>query len=243
MTAPLLLAVADGVATMSLNRPHRHNAIDDALQDAIVAAWSELAADDAVRVVVLRGEGPSFCSGRDTAELGRRLDGESDRAFIRRHQQSRLDQIHLGKPVIAALRGHVVGGGLEMALAADVRIAADDIRLSFPEVRYGLTVDTGGSLLATALAGPSRAKLMLMTGDPVGAAQALAWGLVDQVVDGAVLDATAAELAATIAAREPAAVQAGKRLVDGVMADALRAALDRELDEQVALFARREELT
>lgn len=236
MTVKLKLAVADGVATISLNRPERHNAIDDELHDDLVSAWDEVLADPAARVVLLRGEGRSFCSGRDTAQLGQRVQSESDLAFIRRHQQSRITQLDSPKPVIAALRGSVLGGGLEMALAADIRVAASDLRMAFPEIRYGLMSDTGGSAFATMLAGPSRAKWMLMTGRPVDASRALAWGLVDEVVAPDEVDDTAAALAREIAAGPPEALAMIKQTVDGLWHGALHGALRAELLAQVALF-------
>lgn len=232
----ILLHVADGVATVSLNRPHRHNALDDALHERLAEIWREVQADDAVRVVLLRGEGRSFCSGRDTKQLGDRAAGESDLSFLRRHQQSRLTQLRSPKPMVAALRGHTLGGGLEMALAADIRIAASDVRMAFPEIRYGLMTDTGGSALATMLAGPSRAKWMLMTGRPIDARRALAWGLVDDVVEPEQLDETAAALAAEIAGRPPEALAMIKAAVDGMWDGPFRSALHAELLSQVALF-------
>jgi enoyl-CoA hydratase/carnithine racemase len=225
-----------GVATVSLNRPHRHNAVDDELHEELEGAWREVLRDPAVRVVLLRGNGPSFCSGRDTAQLGRRVAGESDLSFVRRHQRSRIEQLDCPKPVLAALKGAVLGGGLEMALAADIRIAATDVRMAFPEIRYGLMTDTGGSGLATVLAGPSRAKWLLMTGRPVGAEQAMGWGLVDEVVAPEALDDTAAALAADLA-QHPAEVLAMiKATVDGMWHGQVHGALRAELLGQVALF-------
>jgi enoyl-CoA hydratase/carnithine racemase len=236
VTGKVKLAVADEVAVISLNRPERHNAIDDELHDELVCVWQKVLADPAARVVVLRGEGRSFSSGRDTAQLGQRPAGESDLAFIRRHQCSRVMQLDSPKPVIAALRGHVLGGGLELALAADIRIASSDLRMAFPEIRYGLTVDTGGSPLATMLAGPSRAKWMLMTGRPVDADRALAWGLVDEVVPPGEVDEAAVALAREIAAGPAEALAMIKQTVDGMWHGALHAALRAELLAQVALF-------
>jgi enoyl-CoA hydratase/carnithine racemase len=236
MTAKLKLAVADGVATISLNRPERHNAVDDELHDGLAEVWTEVLADPAARVILLRGEGRSFCSGRDTAQLGQRTAGESDLAFIRRHQDTRVLQLASPKPVIAALRGHVLGGGLEMALAADIRIAAADVRMAFPEIGYGLMTDTGGSPLATMLAGPSRAKWMLMTGKLVDAARALSWGLVDEVVSPEEVDDVAAALAREIAAGPVDALAMIKQTVDGIWHGALHGALRAELLSQVALF-------
>jgi enoyl-CoA hydratase/carnithine racemase len=138
--------------------------------------------------------------------------------------------------VVAALRGHVLGGGLEMALAADIRIAATDLRMAFPEIRYGLMSDTGGSPLATILAGPSRAKWMLMTGRPVDASRALAWGLVDEVVAPEEVDEVALALVREIAAGPPDAIAMIKQTVDGAWHGALHAGLRAELLAQVALF-------
>ena len=160
----LLVSAADGVGTLALNRPHRHNAVDDATYDELSTALPKLSADPDIRVIVIRGEGPSFCSGRDTAELGKRTAGESNYSFILRHQQVRLDQLASPKPILAELKGHVLGGGLELALAADIRIASTDTSMAFPEIKYGLITDTGGLPFTTALTGPSRAKFMLMDG-------------------------------------------------------------------------------
>lgn len=236
ITAKLKLAIADGVATISLNRPERHNAIDDELHDELASAWEKVLADPAARVVLLRGEGRSFCSGRDTAQLGERAKGESDLAFIRGHQHTRILQLDSPKPVIAALRGNVLGGGLEIALAADIRVAASDLRMAFPEIRYGLMSDTGGAPLATMLAGPSRAKWMLMTGRPVDADRALAWGLVDEVVPPEEVDDAAAALAREIASGPAEALAMIKQTVDGLWHGPLHAGLRAELLAQVALF-------
>lgn len=227
----------DGICVLSLNRPDRHNAIDDETGEAYVTAFGEAVINDEVAVILLRGEGPSFCSGRDTAQLGRRVEGESDFAFVRRHQDSRLAQVDCPKPVIAAVKGNVLGGGLEMALAADIRIAATDVRMAFPEIQYGLMTDTGGSAFATMLAGPSRAKLMLMTGRRIEGEQALAWGLVDELVAPEALDDTALSLAREIAGRGTLALASIKQVVDQTWQAALHGGIRAELLAQIALFS------
>lgn len=232
----LLVTVDDGVGTISLNRPHRHNAVDDQMHEDFTDAWSRVSRHPDVRVIVLRGEGASFCSGRDISQLGERVAGESDLSFVRRHQQGRLAQLYAEKPVIAELRGHALGGGLELALGADIRIAASDVSLAFPEIHYGLMTDTGGSPLATALAGPSRAKLMLMTGRRIDAATALAWGLVDQVVEPEELASTVRRLAVEIAEKDPEPLAMIKQTVNGMWQGQVLAAFDRELFGQVAIF-------
>jgi enoyl-CoA hydratase/carnithine racemase len=230
---------ADGVGTVSLNRPHRHNAVNDELHEALDAGFNEVAADPEVRVILLRGNGPSFCSGRDTAQLGRRVAGEDDLSFLSRHQRSRLAQLECPKPIVAALRGHVLGGGLEIALACDMRIAAADVRLAFPEVGYGLVTDTGGAPLATMLAGPSRAKRLIMTGDPIDGSTALAWGLVDEVVAPDELDAVARSLCVRLASRPAQLLALAKQLVDQSWDAAVRAGMRAELVTQLALFSQR----
>lgn len=233
----VVVRVADGVATVSLNRPHRHNALNDEMHDRLVEAWDAVVADPVVRVILLRGEGRSFCSGRDTAQLGERVAGESDLSFVRRHQVFREAQLFSPKPVLAAVRGATFGGGLEMALAADIRIAADDVKMAFPEVRYGLMTDTGGTPLTTMLAGPSRAKWMAMSGRPIDAARALAWGLVDEVVEPGELDTVAGEFARELAEKPAEVLGMIKAAVDGMWQGALRGGLRAELLSQVSIFA------
>lgn len=237
--APVTVRCEGGVAVLSLNRPDRHNAINDEMHDAMDEAFASLRNDSGVRVVLLRGEGRSFCSGRDTAELGRRVGGESDVAFLRRHQASRQAQLSFPKPIVAALKGAVLGGGLEIALACDMRIAAADAQLAFPEVGYGLVTDTGGIPLTTLLAGPSRAKRMVMTGLPVGAQQALAWGLVDEVVAPDALDDAALELCAKLAEAPEQLLGMVKELVDGVGSATVTSGMTGELYAQLALFSQR----
>jgi enoyl-CoA hydratase/carnithine racemase len=240
---PVLVEHDEGVGIVSLNRPERHNAIDDETGDALEAALAEVMADDGVRVVLLRGEGPSFCSGRDTTQLGRRTEGDNDFAFLRRHSQRREAQLGQPKPIVAALKGYALGGGLEMALACDMRVAADDIRLAFPEVRYGLVTDTGGSPLTTVLAGPSRAKWMLMTGEYVEAERALAWGLVDQVVAPEALDVTARALCHRLAQVPGQLLAMIKQLVDQTWEAQISAGLRSEMLAQLALFSQRRPVT
>jgi enoyl-CoA hydratase/carnithine racemase len=236
MTDLVLTSADRGVGVITLNRPDKHNALNDEmsrqLQQAV--AWAVDAPE--VRAVLLRGKGPSFSSGRDTGQLGHRAGGESDFAFIRRHQASRLRQLDCPKPVVAAVRGHALGGAFELALGADFRICASDARLGFPEIRFGLMTDTGGAPLATLLAGPSRAKWLLMTGQLIDAQRALEWGLADQVVAPDLLDETALDLAIRLAAAPPLAVAMIKQVVDEVWHGAVHGALRAELLAQSALF-------
>jgi enoyl-CoA hydratase/carnithine racemase len=232
----VLTRVDRGVGVISLNRPDKHNALNNEMGAAMHAAW-EWAYDTAeVRAILVRGEGKSFSSGRDTTQLGQREGGESDFHFVRRHQESRLQQMGCPKPIVAAVRGYALGGAFEMALGADIRICADDARMGFPEVRYGIMTDTGGAPLATMLAGPSRAKWLLMTGDLIDAERALSWGLVDQVVTPDALDETALELAVKLAAAPPLATAMIKQVVDGMWQGPMHGGLRAELLAQSTLF-------
>jgi enoyl-CoA hydratase len=232
----VLLEVREAVAVITLNRPEVHNAISDAMRGFISRAFDEAAAREDVRCVLLRGAGKSFCAGRDVRELGARGEGVTHEAYIAAAQAIRLKQYELRKPSVAALRGHVIGGGAEMALAADVRVVAEDLRFSLPEVRYGLALDTGGSAMLTALLGPARAKWLMMSGDPIGAQEAVAWGLAEWSVPPEALDARAFEIARRLASLPPGAVAAQKGLVEAVLGDAVRTAMARELAAQSELF-------
>jgi enoyl-CoA hydratase/carnithine racemase len=226
-----------GVGVISLNRPDKHNALNDELSEALHQAIGWACDTPEVRAVVIRGEGPSFSSGRDTTQLGHRPKRESDFGFVRAHQQARIQQLESTKPFIAAVRGYALGGAFELALVADIRICASDARMGFPEVGYGIMTDTGGAPLATILAGPSRAKWLLMTGELIDAERALAWGLVDQVVAPEQLDDTALDLAVRIAAGPPLAISMIKQVVDEIWHGPLHAGLRAELLAQSALFA------
>ncbi len=184
----------------------------------------------------LRGEGPSFCSGRDTTQLGQRESGDGDFAFVRRAQDRRLAQLDSPKPFVAAVRGACIGGGFEMALACDLRFAAPDAFFFLPEIDFGILPDTGGTQLLTALIGPSRTKYLVMTGECIDAQRALEWGVVDFVVEPEELDARALEVARKIAAGPPLAIAMAKQLVDQAWADSVRSGIRQELLAQTVLF-------
>lgn len=234
--APVRTEIRDGVGIVSLDRPHRHNALNDAARAALADAFRWAGATLEVRAVLLRGEGRSFCSGRDRSGF---LDPEaygSHRALIALAQDVRRAQVGLGKPSLCALQGHVIGAGAELALGCDMRIAADDLRFSFPEVGFGVVADTGSSVLLTRLLGPARAKWLLLAGEPIGAEEALRWGLAEWTVSRGDLDARALEVATRLARRPPAASARQKALVDATLPDELQAALEREMNAQLALF-------
>jgi len=169
--------MSDGVRTVWLDNPPV-NAINGAVLEAITRAVTE-ELDDGTRVVVLRGRGDrAFSAGADIADFGR---GEGGSAGALQRAADLIEAAPV--PVVAAIHGFCLGGGLEVALACDLRIATEDASLGFPEVRLGLMPGGGGTQRAPRLIGPGRAKWMIMSGDRIPAIKAQVWGLVEFVVD------------------------------------------------------------
>ena len=229
--------LVDAVGVVTLARGERHNALTDAMSAELTEAVRWAITEPAVRCLLLRADGPSFSSGRDTAQLGLRTTGESDLDFVRRAQQGRIALLTAPKPVVAAVQGYVLGGALEIVLTADVRVAADDVWLGVPEIEFGLVPDTGGTQLLTMLAGPSKAKWMVLSGERVDAATAERWGLIDFLVPRAELDRTGLDVARKLAAAPPQAAAMAKQLVDQAWQGTVLNGLRAELLAQTALFA------
>lgn len=209
----IILRKEGRVAIITLNRPEAINARNPVMVNELSTAYRDVAQDDEVRVVVLAGAGDKgFCAGMDLKELSLGSDPvDSRRQRVRNSDTSALSEID--KPTIAALHGYVLGGGLEMALACDLRVAADDIRLGLPELRRGLIPGNGGTQRLTRLIGTSRALEALYTGRFWDAAQAEKVGLVNQVVkQGTALEASL-RMARTIAQNPPIALRFAKEAV------------------------------
>jgi enoyl-CoA hydratase/carnithine racemase len=211
-------SVEDGVADVRLVRGDKHNALDWAMFTSLDAAASELAERKDVRAVVISGDGPSFCSGLDfpsfaaegsrTEEIFTHRDGDAANLA----QRITYDWQRLPMPVIAALHGNCIGGGAQLALGPDIRIAAPDTRISVLEVKYGLVPDMGITQTLPTLVGLDVAKELVFTGRFVEADEALRIGLVTRIADDP--RAAAHELAAEIASRSPDAVRRSKRLLN-----------------------------
>ncbi len=208
--------VADRVAVVTLTRPDKHNALDVAMFDGLIAAAERLSSESGVRAVVLHGEGPSFCSGLDVAGvmsdgldgLVARLDEPPPNWF----QRAAYGWAALPMPVIAAIHGACFGGGLQIALEADLRIAAPDSRLSVMEIKLGLIPDMSITRTLPRLVRIDVAKELTYTGRVLSAAEALQLGLLTWVTGDPL--AAARGLAAEIASRSPDAVRAAKRLYE-----------------------------
>jgi enoyl-CoA hydratase len=232
----VLFELNEGVGIITLNRPEVHNAMDDEASALYTQVLDAALEDAAVRVVLLRGAGKSFCSGRDTSMLGHRAKDESDYHFVLRHQQARLKVLDSPKPFVAALRGGAIGGGCEIALSCDIRIADTTLKMALPEIHYGILPDTGGTQFLANLIGTSRTKYMVMSGERIDAQTALEWGAVDFVVPPEELDARALEIARKIAAKPPIALAMAKTMIDQGTAGAVRNGIAQELLAQTALF-------
>jgi 2-(1,2-epoxy-1,2-dihydrophenyl)acetyl-CoA isomerase len=206
MTQPrLLVNVADGLATLTLNRPDKLNAIDNELARAILNALDSVALDDSIRAVRVRGSGRAFCAGRDLSAAPTEADLELVQAVSRAI-------VNLAKPVLFTVHGWTVGAGLEWMLNADIVVAAGSSRFKLPEASLGVFVTGGLSATLPACAGLARAKALALLGEEFSAEQAQAWGLIWQVVADAELDAAARLIATRLTALRPDVAQHFKRV-------------------------------
>ncbi len=226
----LLVAVADGVATVTINRPDKLNALDDTAVSELLQAAVALKGDPAVRGVILTGAGTrAFAAGADIAELSRQ-DVRLARERARRGQAMVSAFERMGKPVVAAVNGVALGGGCELAMGCHVRIAAETAKFGQPEVKLGLTAGYGGTQRLPRLVGAGRALHLLLTGETIDAQEALRIGLVTRVVPGEQLLAEAAKVLRAILANGPVAValtiDAVLRGVDAPLADGLAVEAD-----------------
>jgi enoyl-CoA hydratase/carnithine racemase len=238
------IEMSDHVALVTLTRAEKHNALDRAMFEGIVEAAAEVADTAGVRAVVLHGEGPSFCSGLDVASFmgsddngGGGFDVLLDRSGDRKAnlaQRVATDWLDLPFPVIAAIHGACFGGGLQIALGADIRIAAPDARLSVMEGRWGLVPDMGITQTLTRLVPIDVAKELTFTARRVSGEDARELGLVTRVADDPL--AAAKELAAEIAGRSPNAVRAAKRLYEETWPAPAEHALELETELQTGLI-------
>ena len=226
MDEPVLLTRDGAVATITLNRPAVLNALNAALLDRLEHVLATVGGEPTIRAVILTGSGErAFAAGADIGELSLLADADAGTAAARRGQQLTRVIEQLRVPVIAAVNGFALGGGCELALACDIRIASETATFGQPEVNLGILPGYGGTQRAARLLGPGAALLLCTTGEIIGAAEALRIGLVERVVPAAALAGEARRIAAAIAAKAPLAVAAAKRVIhDGAalaIADAL----------------------
>ncbi len=243
MSDRVLIDVENGIADVRLNRPDKLNALDVAMFQGIVAAGESLKDDPAVRVVVLSGQGRGFCAGLDFSsfqamatpetaggEAPAMAIGQTNGGITHLGQQAAWVWQEMGVPVIAALHGAVLGGGLQIALGADVRLVAPDAKLAVLEARWGLIPDMTGTVILPRLVGIDVAKDLTFTGRMVSGTEAVALGLATRLADdphGAAMD-----LAAELVTKSPEALREGKRLLN---LSGTRSLADQLRDERAAM--------
>jgi len=208
------VTIEHGAATVLINRPDARNALSRAVNQRLIAVVAELEANTAVRVVVVRGAGDqAFCAGADLKER-KGVPASETGAFLEVIAGACNAFANLSKPTIAVLNGSAYGGGLELALACDFRIAADHVELGLTEVRLGIMPGAGGTQRLTRLIGMARAKEMILLGKRVSAQRAAEWGLLNQVVPTAQLDETLASWLSELAKCAPLSVISAKRAIE-----------------------------
>jgi enoyl-CoA hydratase len=221
------------VAIVTLDHPPV-NALSSKLLEELEEEYNRLDADDEVRAIVLRGEGEkAFVAGADITEFPamREQIEEAAESGSARGIQKLAARMDAGRtPVVAAIHGYCLGGGLELAMACDIRIAADDAQLGQPEIKLGLIPGGGGTQRLPRLVGPGRAMLLNLTGEFIDAETAYAWGLVEKVVPAAEVDEAAVALAVQIAAQSPHAVAVLRELARTTRDLPLEEGLRREAD-------------
>ncbi|HWQ15967.1 MAG TPA: enoyl-CoA hydratase-related protein [Roseiflexaceae bacterium] len=213
--AHIRFATDGPVAVVTIAREPVRNALSDATIAEIFAALQAVEGDGGLRVAVLTGAGDrAFAAGADIGELRALPSAEAARRSSEATHRLGLYIAEMRKPVIAAINGYALGGGLELAMCCDIRLAADTARLGQPEINLGLIPGWGGTQRLPRLVGPAAARLLCLTGEPVGAQEALRLGLVERVVPAAELMAAAMDLARQIAAKAPLAVAAIKQAIN-----------------------------
>jgi len=234
------------LASIILARPDKRNAVNEAMFAELGEAVDMAGAEPNARALVVRGEGPSFCSGIDLTLIGElaRLaatqsagdagsdTGSSFATFVRMAQRPFLALARMDKPTIAAVRGYALGAGCQLALACDLRIAATDARLGILEPRYGIIPDLGGAHHLTRLVGPARAKELIWSTRAVEADEALRIGMVNRVVAPGELDEATEAFAREVTAHSPTAVALVKRMIDRAADTTLEDELAREASDQ-----------
>jgi enoyl-CoA hydratase/carnithine racemase len=227
----------DGVRVVTLNRPQRLNAITPELLEDLIAALQAADRDPAIRAVVLTGAGRAFCAGDDLKEFGAQsTDEATTRAYIERIQDVTRAMLLGDTPVIGAVRGWAVGGGLEWVINCDFTIAAEGTRFFFPEVSLGVFVTGGVTALLPRIIGLQRARELIMLGERFDAAQAREWGLVFKVVPDTELMPQALALARRVAALPTGPVRDLRRILARRSGGGLEAAMAAETEATIRGF-------
>lgn len=234
MTDTLGFTVAEGIAEITLNRPEKLNAVTPEMAAAIERHCADVDRDDAVRVVLLKGAGDrAFSAGSDLNSLAE----YSSTWKFRNRSEYAASVRGIRKPVVAALKGWVLGGGCEIALAADIRVAGRSTRCGFPEVKRGWVGGGGASQMLPRVVGYGQAMRLLLTGEPIDAEEAYRLGLVEILVEDAEVEARARAICRQLAGYSPVAVQAVKASVRMALMSTLDAGLRYENEMNTLCFS------
>ena len=230
--------VEEHVATITLARPDKRNAMNQDMFLELGEAAEQAESDNDVRGVLLCGEGPSFCAGIDLAllaELGGMGAGSTEFGmFIQMAQRPFRLLATMGKPTIAAVQGHALGAGFQLALACDLRVASPDARFAILELRYGIIPDLGGSHHLARIAGPARTKELVWAAKTINSNEALQLGIVNRLVDDDRRIDTARELLREVTAHSPVAVAQAKTLINRAHETPIESQFEREALAQTA---------
>jgi len=236
----LLYEAKDGIATLTLNRPERLNALGDTLREDFLDALTRTAANPDVRVMIVTGAGKGFCAGGDVKAMNEAKETGRERPLLDKIAPSRdralLAMRDAPQPIIAAVNGAAAGAGMNLALGCDIRIASTAAKFSQAFVKRGLHPDWGGTYFLPRAVGMARAAELIFTGDVIDAAEAVRIGLVSRVVSPEELMPAALELARKIAAGPPVAIRLAKRAIYKNAESDLRSALEFETFAQNACF-------
>lgn len=224
-TAPVLTEIDRDVATVTLNRPYKYNALSGAMIEALTTTLNELAGNEAIRVIVIGARGKAFSAGHDLKEM-RAMDARTEHQALFDHCGGLMKRINaIPQPVIARVQGIATAAGCQLVAACDLAVAADSARFAVSGINVGLFCATPAVPLSRAVPA-KRAMQMLLTGDFIDAETPAGWGLVNEVVPDAELDEATRSLAAKIAAKSPLSIRLGKRMFYEQLEMSLEAAYD-----------------
>jgi len=217
----ILKAATDGVGIVTFNNPEKRNAMSIEMWEGVGQALTELRDDETVRVVILTGAGDkAFMSGADISQFEKnRHNAQASEEYNKRSEAQRALLANYPKPTIACIRGFCLGGGMQVAMSADIRFASDNSQFGIPAAKLGIAYGYDGLKHLVSLVGPSWARLLMYTGMKIDCAEALRIGLVDRVLPGAELWNATMEIARTISGNAPLAIQAAKITIAQVLKD------------------------
>jgi enoyl-CoA hydratase/carnithine racemase len=229
MAGTVDLAIDGPIATITNNNPEKHNAFDDDMDAQLFEILRNLKERPEIRVVIWRGEGKSFSSGRDVGAIGTLQVPLSHHELMRRGHRGIQQLWELDAPVIVACKGWVMGGSFQRALLCDIRVAAEGTRFRLPETTYGVIPDTGGVAVLHEMCGPGLVSDMVLTGRVVEAGEALGHGIVSRVVPGDELDASVREMAEQIAAAPAVTIKMAREVIRHLSVPQVRTSMADEM--------------